>query len=244
MTVHRVFRDTYDGEFIIHQIDIQDGEAQEDREWIPNSVTVDHSSDIAVVFGNGYSRDGFNLNLIKNHKGSHLGKKKLATYGCNAFYRDYSPDHLVVSSKEMAEEVILAGYQANNIVHASTSILMTYPGQLHLVPYGTQLNAGSVATFLAAFDGFKTVFLMGFDNQQAEGINDNIYAGTENYNDLKTHIHDDKWITWMAEIFNAYYDVQFLRVNKGPNPYTPEAWKYCTNFKNITEREFVTTADL
>ena len=57
------------------------------------------------VLGNGESRKGLDLDGLRKH-----GK----IYGCNALYRDYSPDALVCVDGGMIHEVYSSGYCSNN----------------------------------------------------------------------------------------------------------------------------------
>jgi len=55
--------------------------------------------------GNGESRKNFNLDLLKPH-----GK----VYGCNALYREYTPDVLVSVDHGIMHEIYQSGYCYNN----------------------------------------------------------------------------------------------------------------------------------
>jgi hypothetical protein len=244
MAIERAFREDYIGEFLIHSRVLTDGIYEENREWIPNTVNLDIASDSAVVFGNGLSRQHFKLEWIKRHRGGHLNKHKLHSYGCNAMFRDYEPDFLVVTGEGMAQEIVDSAYMDKHIVYAQSRFLSKYPGKFHLMPYGIKANSGSMATYLSAFDGFKKVYLVGFDTHDTEGLNNNMYAGTDNYDDKKVEIHDDKWSNQMYHIFRQFHDVQFYRVMPGKNPVTPIAWKGCLNYENITYKRFISYADL
>ena len=55
--------------------------------------------------GNGESRKGVNLDTLKPH-----GK----IYGCNALYRDYTPDVLIAVDQGIIHEIYHSGYAYNN----------------------------------------------------------------------------------------------------------------------------------
>jgi hypothetical protein len=59
----------------------------------------------AVVLGNGRSRLEFDLDEIKNHA---------FTIGCNAIYRDWTPDVLVATDVQISAEVVKSGYTIHN----------------------------------------------------------------------------------------------------------------------------------
>lgn len=240
----KLYRKDYQGEFIVKLNIVENGLHDEVREWVPNTLENHQTSNCAVVIGNGRSRENFNLNLIKKHRGGHLGKKKLQSYGCNALYRDFEPDFLVCVDQRIVSEIVSSGYADNHVVISGATNVAKYPGKLHMIPYNYAMNSGSIATYLACFDGHKRIFLMGFDNQPNQGINYNVYAGTDNYDPPDKTILDAKWINYMAEIFNTYDDVEFFRVVKNINYTMPEKWKYCTNLKQIDYRQFAIEADL
>lgn len=61
---------------------------------------------MTVVIGNGESRNRINLNDIKSK-----------TYGCNALYRDFTPDYLISIDNKMIHEIVESGYIEKNICY-------------------------------------------------------------------------------------------------------------------------------
>lgn len=61
----------------------------------------------AFVFGNGESRKYYKLDVEKF-------KKYGVTIGCNAIYRDFSPNILVATDCEMISEIVASGYPKKN----------------------------------------------------------------------------------------------------------------------------------
>ena len=63
------YSNDYEGEFVIHNIEIKDGKRVEDREWVPRTIMNDDHRGYAVIVGNGTSRvrDQFRLHMIENH---------------------------------------------------------------------------------------------------------------------------------------------------------------------------------
>jgi hypothetical protein len=242
--LRKFYRKDYQGEFLVKTSYIENGIRKESRDWVPNTIDNQQTSNCAVIIGNGRSRMDFNLNIIKNHRGGHLGKRKLQSYGCNALYRDFSPDFLVCVDQRIVNEIVDSGYADNNIVISSATNVIKYPGKLHLVPHNLGMNSGSLATYLACFDGHKQVYLLGFDNQPTANVNYNVYADTPNYDPLNSTVPDAKWINYMAQVFDTYHDVEFYRIVQYPGYVMPERWKYCVNLKQITFREFALSADL
>lgn len=62
----------------------------------------------AFVLGNGESRSQLNLDVLKT-KGN--------VYGCNALYRDFTPDGLICVDSGMMQEVYDSGYALTNRCH-------------------------------------------------------------------------------------------------------------------------------
>lgn len=236
--------DEYEGEFIIHETRIINGKREEDREWVPRSVSNNDHRGYAVIIGNGQSREHFNLQLLAKHKGGLNASMRCQTYGCNALYRDFSPNFLVAHNPVIVDEVVKSGYCENQIVYSSAQQLVKNPGKLYLIPQNINMNAGALATYLAAFDNHKNIYLLGFDNQRDPEWNNNVYAGTENYNDKDSPDSDGKWLNNMLKLFQSYTDVTFTFVNNNPEYVFPEKWNWCKNVRKLTIPQFVSEIDL
>ncbi|CAB4132947.1 hypothetical protein UFOVP257_23 [uncultured Caudovirales phage] len=206
----------------------------------------------ALVIGNGPSRLEFDLKqflpfksgTFDNEWHSIHAKKKFYTYGCNALYRDFKTDFLVATGKELITEISESGYCDDNIVYANDWALPQYTGQFHHIPQNPGFNSGTIAAYLAAFDGHKKVFLMGFDGNDTPGINWNIYNGTNAYPTKEEHTLEEFWVRTLKIVMDTYGDTEFVRVAPTDTFRTPETWKYCLNFRTISFRQFVLEADL
>jgi hypothetical protein len=94
---------------------------------------------------------------------------------------------------------------------------------------------------LAAFDGHKTIYMLGFDAEHGE-FETNIYRGTHAYeSNSNTGTY---YVNALSQIMNLYDDVDFVRVMPTLNAEMPEAWKYITNLRQITYRQFTLEVDL
>lgn len=245
--INKWYRSTYQGENVVTDMIHSNAAWSMEKAWIPSSVTNNQISNQACVIGNGISRKGFNLNAVINHKGGLLGRDKLQTYGCNALIRDAKPDFLVVSGETngIVKEVAESGYCDNNIVYATTTDIQAYPGKFYLIPQDPGWNAGSIAAYLAAFDGHDRVYLLGFDGQDTAAYNYNVYAGTNGYQTTRNaQAAPDFLDITMKSIFDTYPDVDFVRVMPQSSYAIPELWKYCTNLRQLSFREFILEADL
>lgn len=244
--ISKMYRSDYVGEEIVTTLVHTGQEWVPSKEWIPNAVINNQTSRQAVIIGNGLSRINFPLNKVMTHFGGLLGAKKVQTYGCNALYRDYTPDFLVVSGYKdgMVRELALSGYCDSQIVYADAEHIQQYPNKFYLIPQDPGYNAGSIAAYLACFDGHKKVFLLGFDGQDQDGSNYNMYAGTANYGAAKSGQSPMFWDQAMKKLFDTYDDVDFVRVMPTKESWMPESWKYATNLRQIDFRDFVIEIDL
>jgi len=243
----KIYRSNYQGEDVVTDIQLKDTKWDITKEFIPNSVFNNQISNKACVIGNGISRKEFNIGAVFNQFGGLLAREKLQTYGCNALYREHTPDFLIVSGddKEIITEVADSGYCDNNVVYASAPHIQYHPGKFYLIPQDPGWNSGSIAAYMACFDAHKTVYLLGFDGQDTDGYNYNMYAGTPGYQNATNAQADPAFFdVTMKQVFDTYTDVDFVRVMPSQYASMPEAWKYSLNLRQISFRQFVLEADL
>ena len=244
LKLNKRYRSQYFSENIITERVYENQQWTTTVETVSNSVINNQISNQAVVFGNGLSRLSFNVNLILNHKGGLLGSTKLQTYGCNAIYRDFKTDFLVVLERLILLEIIQNNYMSNNIIYTRVLNTLEFPKQFYLIPQDPYADAGTTAIYLAAFDGHKKIFLLGFDGQDTPGFNHNIYAGTSGYDDKNFTVNDANWISNQAEVFSVYNDVDFILVTETGKCPMPVLWKYLTNVRQISFRDFILETSL
>jgi hypothetical protein len=243
--IEKQLRQSYAGEKIVTELVHTKQSWVPKEEFVPNTVTNNQISNQAVVIGNGPSRKQNDLlPLIKNHRAGLLGANRLQSYGCNALYREFEPDFLVCVGKEMAKELANSGYCENHVVYANADVVLDFPRKFYLIPQNPAYNAGTLAVYLACFDGHKKVFLYGFDGQDSGDANDNVYAGTNAYAKKQAQSSDRVWIKTMAYIMKLYSDVEFVRVMPSANASVPEEWKDILNFRQVDRMGFALEADL
>jgi hypothetical protein len=244
LKLSRQYRNNYRGEKIVVDRNYSDGVWQDTVEHIPNAVVNNQISNRAVVLGNGPSRLAFELNYLKNYSGL-LGAETVQTYGCNALYRDFTTDFLVATGHpEFIKEIASSEYIKNSVVYTSAMHLLEYPNKFYLIPHDPYTDAGTVALYLACFDGHKKIFMLGFDGQDTPGFNYNIYADTQGYDKKNNLVLDTKWIADKKIIFDLYDDVEFIRVTEHNTERLPELWKYCPNLRTISRNDFILEANL
>jgi hypothetical protein len=223
-TIKKLYRSNYQGESIVVNLNHVGNEWNTELEWVPNAVYNNKTTSQAVVIGNGDTRKQFDLNLIKNHRGGLLAKNKLQSYGANSLYKEYEPDFLVAVGDSNIEEIAESGYTDKHIVYANAPALLEYPKKFYLIPQDPTWNAGSLATYMACFDGHKKVFLLGFDTDVEQ--TNAFYAKT------------------LAHVMEMYNDVEFIRVMPTVGWAIPDEWAGLTNFRQLDFRGFSLEADI
>lgn len=163
----------------------------------------------ALVIGNGVSRLQFDLHELS---------KIFTTYGCNALYRDFTPDYLISMDIHMVQEII------NARAHHKTKFYTQHVNDIDILAgmgepinfvktYVSTPDSGTAALELAAQNNHSVIYIIGFDYHQ--GKFNNVYAGTAHYhphNYSTPIIQDDKWRTRLYNIAKQYVDIQFYRV--------------------------------
>jgi hypothetical protein len=240
----KLYRTDYTGEDIIQERVMQDGQWVSTTEHVPNNVINNQISNRAVVFGNGESRLGFNVKHLLNKKSGLLGADTLQSYACNAFYRDYTPDFLVVTSRIIADEIAKTNYTTDNIVYTRVDISLEFPRKFYLIPRDPYADAGATAAYIACFDGHKKIYLLGCDGQFETNYNNNVYAGTSGYGAKDADVIGHNWEESYLQLFQVYDDVDFVLVTATGRHNTFYSWRACTNFRQISHRDMVLEADL
>jgi len=177
----------------------------------------------AFILGNGISRKSINLDLLKQQ-----GK----IYGCNALYREFTPDVLIATDRAIAAQIQESGYAKNHKFYTSRPIEGL--GAL-LVPkpyYG--YSSGPNALGIACIDGNRTIYLLGFDMGPTEtNLFNNIYADTEFY---KTSAHPPtftkNWVKQIKKIMTDHKLVKFVRV-QGPTTAHIEEFDSISNLTHL-----------
>lgn len=243
--MERLYRQNYEGEFVVHTTAIENKQVRQEREWIPNTIAAKQTGH-ALVIGNGISRLTYKIQFewFTSHRAGAYANKKLSVYGCNALHRDASPHFLIVNNPHIAKEVVDSGYADNNIVITRAKNILKFPDKFHLIPFDPGFAAGTTALYIAAFDGNRKVYFIGFDGQDTPTFNNNVYAGTNAYAAKTAHVSSEKWEQQAAEIFNTYNQTEFIRVMPSKGYAIPEIWKPIMNFRQIGWNEFVREADI
>lgn len=178
-----------------------------------------------IVIGNGESRAGVDLTKIP----------PFPTFGCNALYRDYSPDVLFSRDSDMLRE-IKDNY--DGVVADYSKPFMSWDGWLIEIPKEV-VFAGSVALWcmLKTLE-LDTVYLLGFDPYPINGDEkNNIYKGTPNYGGTEERAFPRlvQCVKDLRFIFDKVPNVTFVRVGeKAPVRRIDLRWEL------MTYQEFLT----
>ena len=190
----------YKGEEIIAKIIIKGGKKTEERVYMPRTVNNDPAGKDAYIIGNGPSRIGFDLYKLPQD-----------SYGCNAVYRDYEPDFLIVVDRRMYTEIKDSEYLEKNIVYTNHFNMTRLGGNSHLIPANPHMGAGTTAMHIAIHDGHTNLICLGFDCA-VDGPNLNVYTGTNAYDTATTIVHQTVWGRQITQFIKDHSDIQWTFV--------------------------------
>ena len=173
---------------------------------------------IAFILGNGVSRQTIDLPALQP-----LGK----IYGCNALYREFTPDVLVATDTPIATKIQESGYAQHNRFYTRRPLKES--GALALANQYAGYSSGPNAVGLACMDSNERIYLLGFDLGPTENsLFNNIYADTEFYKtSTQPPTFTGNWVKQLTKIMSDYKQRQFIRV-QGPTT------ARITDFDNIS----------
>lgn len=218
------YRKNYDGEFVVIKTTIKNGQKEQIREWIPNPIENQHISGRAAVISSGQSKRNFPLKVLERHKGGLLGSKRLQTYGCDNVWKEMKCNFYVERDATQLREMIEQKYQENSVVYTSTRNCLSMPGEFYMIPYNMFMSPVALATYIAAFDGHKEIFMVGVDALNA------------------THGPDTAVINEINQIIKAYQSTKFYFITDGAKPY--DVWLNNSNVQHWNYRTFITQCDI
>lgn len=222
----QIFRSNYAGESIVSELVLSDNEWEPKTEYIANSVFSTYTTKQAIAIGNGPSRQEFDLNLIKNHRGGLFARNKLQSYGCNLVINEgFEPDFLIATDPNKVKEIANSNYSVNHIVYTNAQYIIEYPNKFYLIPQNPSYDAGAMAAYLACFDGHRKIFLLGYD--------DYIDSPESTF-----------YIKTLTSVMDTYKDTEFVRVCPTVKYACSSQLHSRVNFRQISFRDFVIEADV
>ena len=157
----------------------------------------------AFVLGNGISRLSVDLSVLQQR-----GK----TYGCNALYREFTPDVLISTDKGIAHAIQHTGYAREHVMYtrkplpglAARSVPQSYFG----------FSSGPIAVGLAAMEKHLAVYLIGFDmGPTTTNRFNNVYADTEFYKKSSSNpTFTGNWVRQIVTVTRDFPNTSFHRV--------------------------------
>ena len=161
----------------------------------------------AFVIGNGVSRKGIDLNLLKPHG---------TVYACNAVYREFNPDYLVAVDPKMVFEIDEAGYQYkhNNVWTNNNKRFESLTG-LNYFDQSLSWSSGPTELHISSQHKHSIIYMLGFDYMGLDAGKryNNVYANTKNYmkeHDRATYYHN--WLRQTEDILRKYPQINYCRV--------------------------------
>lgn len=181
----------------------------------------------SFVLGNGLSR----LN-IKLHELSKYGK----TYGCNALYREFTPDYLVAVDVKMILEIEKTGYQKSHEVWTNPNAkFKSFNGFKYFSP-SLGWSSGPTALHLASTHSPTEVYILGFDYVGSKGLFNNVYADSFNYKkSTDTATYHGNWERQTEHLIKTNKHIKYFRLVE--DTYYDPGWNY-PNFRHMNYKEF------
>lgn len=183
----------------------------------------------AFVLGNGISRNGIDIDHLLT---------KGAVYGCNALYRTHTPTVLVATDKPISTTIQESGYSARNRFYTRNPIPGLGGSEVPAAYRG--FSSGPIACSIAAMDGHRHIYLLGFDmGPTLSGRFNNMYAGTEFYKTTDAvPTFTGNWVRQLTTIIQDYRTVKFTRVYGTTTAEIPE-FGALPNFEKLSLEQFV-----
>ena len=157
----------------------------------------------AFVLGNGISRLAVDLSVLK---------QRGTVYGCNALYREFTPDVLISTDKGIAHTIQHAGYANEHVMYTRKPL----PGLgARSVPQNYfGFSSGPIAVGLAAIDRHLAVYLLGFDmGPTLSNRFNNVYADTEFYKKSSSNpTFTGNWVRQIVTVCKDFPNTSFHRV--------------------------------
>lgn len=219
------YRSDYLGEFVILKTNLVDGKKVQDREWIPNPIENQHISSRAAVVLGPIKSNWYSEKSLEKHRGGHLGKIKLQTYGNEQSWKNLRLDFAFLNDIRELDKIIEQKYQEKSAVYSTSANCIKRPGEFFLLPYNPKIPSVAGILYLAAFDGHGEIFVCGLDSIFSDGQ------------------LTEKILNTTVEIFKSYKNTQFYFVLNNTKA-MPACWRECRNVKIMEHKKFVSYCDL
>ena len=186
----------------------------------------------AFVLGNGTSRKSIEPSQIKQHG---------TIYGCNALYREFTPDYLVAVDTKMIVEINKSQYQRTNQVWTNPNKAFSkFVGFNYFNP-SKGWSSGPTALWMASNHDNEEIYILGFDYQGLGNQNtkiNNVYANTHNYKkstDKATYYGN--WLKQTVATISKFSKKRYIRVIEEGN-FIPSELSKLQNLTHISTEDF------
>lgn len=184
----------------------------------------------AYAIGNGNSRSDIDINLLKSHG---------SVYGCNALYRDITPDVLVATDQGIAKEIENTGYPKNNKFY--TRRPDSNKGSLDIPAQWRGWSSGPVSVALALDNGHHVVYLVGHDFGSSDKVFNNVYAGTSNYRAVGSPpTYAGNWVNQIKTLLGTFKASKIIRV-VGEHSATVSKLNSIENYSEVNVETFLSS---
>lgn len=187
---------------------------------------------IAFVVGNGTSRSSINLEKIHKHG---------TMYGCNALYRDYTPDFLIAVDTKMILELNKHNIQSKMPVWTNPNRAYNKMTGLNYFNPSKGWSSGPTALWMASHSGYQTIYILGFDymglGNDGQKVN-NIYADSFNYkksNERATYYGN--WLKQTVMTCQKFPKKRYIRVYP-EHGFVPKDFTKLSNLEHMTIEDF------
>jgi len=181
----------------------------------------------AFIIGNGLSRKGIDLKLLKG-----------TTYGCNWLYTEFKPDVLVATDNPISTHIQSSGYSKQHKFY--TRKVYAGSGALKLRPQFKNWASGPNAVQLGVSDKHRTIVLLGFDFGSTGATFNNMFAGTQFYKQSNsTSTYSGNWKTQIEAIININKNIEFTIVQGTETSAIINEFNKLSNVKIISTTKFI-----
>jgi|TARA_R110000868_G_scaffold51596_1_gene163235 hypothetical protein len=216
------YRADYEGEFVVTESKWINGKKTQNREWIKNPIINQHVSGRAVCIASNIDKKKFDYKILERHRGGLLGSKKVQTYGTGVITKETRLDFAVEIDKQNIAEILDRKYSTDNIVYTTTRNCLSNPGEFYMIPYNTLMATEALLLWLAAFDGHKEIFMIGYNNFTPGSVSE--------------------WMSHVNTVIGVFPSVTFTLV--GIESVMPREWRKNANVKCLSQQDFIHYCDV
>jgi hypothetical protein len=216
------YRTDYPGEFVVVRTKWVAGKKEQQREWVENPIVNQHLSGRAVCIGSTINRNQLDHTYLENHRGGLLGSLNLQTYGTAAIAQEMKLHFAVDTDYKNLEPLVENKYTEQNIVYTTARNCIQHPGEFYLIPQAPHICTEALPLYLAAFDGHKEIYMLGYN--------------------IETPATHSDWVEHVTSIIQAYSGTRFIMIGNKMNMF--DDWLAQPNTHVYSFAEFISYCDV